>query len=293
MSPLISVDELRALDPAPVLVDVTWNLAGPPGKQAYDAGHLPGAYFVDLDTELASAPGPGRHPLPAATTVTETFRRLGITSTDTPVVVYDAATSMSAARAWWTFRYFGLTNVQVLNGGLAAWRTAGGELTTEAPTGEQSTESSITNSAGGYGTTSEVAGGLIATPGHIPVLDAEGAAAVAAKGVLLDARAPERFAGEVEPMDPVAGHIPGAVNAPTTANVDETGHFLPPADLQARFTALGVTPDTETAVYCGSGVTAAHEALALESAGLPATVYIGSWSEWITDPTRPVATGKD
>ncbi|TCC26089.1 sulfurtransferase [Kribbella sindirgiensis] len=274
LSPLISVDELRAPATAPVLVDVTWNLTGPPGKEAYDAGHLPGAYFVDLDTELASAPGPGRHPLPAAITVTETFRRLGITSADTPVVVYDAANSMSAARAWWTFRYFGLTNVQVLNGGLAAWKSTGGNLTTEVPAGE-------------------VVGGFVATPGHIPVLDADGAAAVAAKGVLLDARAPERFAGEVEPMDPVAGHIPGAVNAPTTANVDETGHFLAPADLQARFTALGVTPDTETAVYCGSGVTAAHEALALESAGLPATVYIGSWSEWITDPTRPVATGKD
>jgi thiosulfate/3-mercaptopyruvate sulfurtransferase len=123
------------------------------------------------------------------------------------------------------------------------------------------------------------------------MLDADGAAAVAAKGVLLDARAPERYAGEVEPMDPVAGHIPGAVNAPTAANVDETGHFLPPADLRSRFSALGVTTDTETAVYCGSGVTAAHEALALESAGLRATVYVGSWSEWITDPTRPIATG--
>jgi thiosulfate/3-mercaptopyruvate sulfurtransferase len=274
MSPLITVDELRALDTAPVLVDVTWNLAGPPGREAYDAGHLPGAYFVDLDTELAAPPGPGRHPLPDATTITAVFARLGITSPDTPVVVYDAATSMSAARAWWTFRYFGLTNVRVLDGGRAAWQAAGQPLTTEVPpTG--------------------VADGLAATPGHIPVLDAEGAAEVAAKGILLDARAPERFAGEVEPMDPVAGHIPGAVNAPTTANVDATGRFLPPAELQERFTALGVAPDTDVAVYCGSGVTAAHEALALESAGLNATVYIGSWSEWITDPTRPVATGKD
>jgi thiosulfate/3-mercaptopyruvate sulfurtransferase len=275
MSPLITVDDLRALSVVPVLADVTWNLAGPPGKDAYDAGHLPGAYFVDLDTELAGPPGPGRHPLPDATTVTATFARLGITAADTPVVVYDAANSTAAARAWWTFRYFGLTNVQVLNGGLAAWKTAGGETTTEAPTRDN------------------VSGGFVATPGHLPVLDAEGAAAVAAKGVLLDARAPERFAGEVEPMDPVAGHIPGAVNAPTTANVDDTGHFLPAADLRTRFTNLGATPDTEVAVYCGSGVTAAHEALALESAGIPATVYIGSWSEWITDPTRPVATGTD
>ncbi|NIK59672.1 sulfurtransferase [Kribbella shirazensis] len=275
MSPLITVDELRALDPAPVLVDVTWNLAGPPGKEAYDAGHLPGAYFVDLDTELAGPPGPGRHPLPDATTVTATFRRLGVTAADTPVVVYDAANSMSAARARWVFRYFGLTDVRVLDGGLAAWKAAGGAVTTEVPTSPTAAE------------------GFVATPGHLPVLDADGAAALAAKGILLDARTPERFAGEVEPMDPVAGHIPGAVNAPTTANVDDTGRFLPAAELQARFAGLGVTPDAEAGVYCGSGVTAAHEALALESAGLPATVYIGSWSEWITDPTRPVATGKD
>jgi thiosulfate/3-mercaptopyruvate sulfurtransferase len=274
MTPLISVDELRALDPRPVLVDVTWNLAGPPGKEAYDAGHLPGAHFVDLDTELAAPPGPGRHPLPTATTVTATFARLGITSAGTPVVVYDANNAMAAARAWWTFRYFGLTNVRVLDGGLAAWQAAGEPLTTEVPSGG-------------------VPGGFVATPGHIPVLDAEGAAAVAAKGILLDARAPERFAGEVEPMDPVAGHIPGAVNAPTGANVTESGHFRTPAELRERFTALGVTEGADVAVYCGSGVTAAHEALALESAGIPATVYIGSWSEWITDPTRPVATGKD
>ncbi|MFF0268060.1 sulfurtransferase [Kribbella sp. NPDC004536] len=370
MNPLITVAELRALEPAPVLADVTWNLAGPPGKEAYDAGHIPGAYFVDLDTELAAPPGPGRHPLPDATTVTATFYRLGITSADTPVVVYDANNAMSAARAWWTFRYFGLTNVRVLDGGLAAWQSAGGDLTAEAPTGERGTAGAAaggeltaeartgergaagaaaggeltaeartgergaagaaagaeltaeaptaraqavgvpaavsgaatepspvahtglpSNSAGGDGSTGEVVGGLIATPGHIPVLDADGAAAVAAKGILLDARAPERFAGEVEPMDPVAGHIPGAVNAPTGANVTESGHFRPPAELRERFTALGITDDTEVAVYCGSGVTAAHEALALESAGIPATVYIGSWSEWITDPTRPVATG--
>ncbi|MEU8222422.1 sulfurtransferase [Kribbella sp. NPDC048915] len=273
MSGLVTVAESRALEPAPVLADVTWNLAGPHGRTAYDAGHLPGAYFVDLDTELAAPPGPGRHPLPSATTVTATFARLGISAADTPVVVYDAANAMAAARAWWVFRYFGLTNVRVLDGGLAAWRAAGGEVTTEVP--------------------AEGAGTFTATPGHLPLLDADGAAAVAAKGILLDARAPERFAGEVEPMDPVAGHIPGAVNAPTTANVDENGRFLPAADLRARFTSLGVTPDAEVGVYCGSGVTAAHEALALESAGIPATVYIGSWSEWITDPERPVATGRD
>jgi thiosulfate/3-mercaptopyruvate sulfurtransferase len=272
MGPLISVDELRGLSEPPVLIDVTWNLAGPPGRDAYDAGHLPGAYFVDLDTELAGPPGPGRHPLPAATTVTATLRRTGV-GPDTQVVVYDAANSMAAARAWWIFRYYGLPNVRVLDGGLAAWQSAGGELTTDVP--------------------GDGAGGFTATPGHLPLLDAEGAAELTKTGVLLDARAPERFAGEVEPMDPVAGHIPGATNAPTAANVTEDGHFLTAADLRARFQALGVTPSAQVGVYCGSGVTAAHEALALETAGLPATVYIGSWSEWITDPTRPVATGKE
>jgi thiosulfate/3-mercaptopyruvate sulfurtransferase len=272
MSPLITVEELRALATPPVLIDVTWNLAGPPGKQAYDAGHLPGAHFVDLDTELAAPPGPGRHPLPTATTVTTTLRRAGV-SDGSVVVVYDAATSMAAARAWWVFRYFGVVDVRVLDGGLAAWQAAGGEVSTEVPAAAEGT--------------------FTATPGHIPMLDADGAAAVAASGVLLDARAPERFAGEVEPMDPVAGHIPGATNAPTTANVAPDGHFLPAADLRERFEKLGVNNTTEVGVYCGSGVTAAHEALALEIANLPATVYIGSWSEWITDPTRPVATGKD
>ena len=177
---------------------------------------------------------------------------------------------MAAARAWWVFRYFGLTNVRVLDGGQAAWQA------TERPAADPG----------------DVSGGFVATPGHMPMLDAEGAAAVAASGVLLDARAPERFAGEVEPMDPVAGHIPGATNTPTTANVDETGHFLPAAELRERFEKLGVDDCTEVGVYCGSGVTAAHEALALDVAGLPATVYIGSSSEWITDPARPIATGK-
>lgn len=270
MNPLISVDELRALAERPVLIDVTWNLTGPPGRTAYDAGHLPGAYFVDLDTELAGPPGPGRHPLPAATTVTAALRRAGV-DPGTPVVVYDAANSTGAARAWWIFRYYGVRDVRVLDGGLAAWQAAGGEVTTEVP--------------------ADGSGSFIATAGHVPMLDADGAAEVAAAGVLLDARAAERFAGEVEPIDPVAGHIPGAVNAPTTDNVDSTGHFLPAAELRERFAELGVDDSGQVGVYCGSGVTAAHEALALEVTGITAALYVGSWSEWITDPSRPVATG--
>ena len=275
MSPLISASDLLAAgQPRPVILDITWVLsaaAGPPGRETYAAGHIPGAYFVDLDTELASPPGAGgRHPLPDATTVESVLRRAGV-NPNTPVVVYDAATSMAAARAWWVFRYFGLEDVRVLDGGLAAWKTAGGEVTTAVP--------------------EDAAGTFTASPGHVPALDAEGAAALASSGVLLDARAPERYAGEVEPIDPVAGHIPGAVNAPTTANVDASGHFLPAEELQERFAALGADGSTEVGAYCGSGVTAAHEALALEIAGIKALVYVGSWSEWITDPTRPIATG--
>ncbi|MET7281083.1 sulfurtransferase [Kribbella sp. NPDC005582] len=268
-SPLITVAELQALKP--VLLDVTWNLAGPPGREAYDAGHIPGAYFVDLETELAGPPGPGRHPLPDATTVTALARRTGI-SAETSVVVYDAANSLAAARAWWILRYFGVSDVRVLDGGLAAWRAAGGEVTTDVPADSSSD--------------------FTATPGHLPLVDAEGAAKVAASGVLLDARAPERFAGEVEPMDKVAGHIPGAVNTPMADLLTPDGHFKPAADLTTYFTAHGVTPDATLATYCGSGVTATHTALALATVDIQAPVYIGSWSDWITDPTRPTATGR-
>lgn len=278
MNPLISADELRsalALPAAdrPVVIDVTWTLAGPRGRDAYDAGHLPGAYFVDLDTELAGPPGAGgRHPLPDASIVEAALRRAGVAAS-TPVVVYDAATSMAAARAWWIFRYFGVRDVRVLDGGLSGWRAAGGEISKVVPADGSSD--------------------FVASPGHVPLLDADGAAALATSGVLLDARAAERFAGDVEPIDPVAGHIPGAVNAPTTGNVDAEGYFLPVDDLRERFAELGVDKQSEVGAYCGSGVTAAHEALALEIAGLRAAVYVGSWSEWITEPARPVARGKD
>lgn len=279
MNPLISADTLLAITDKPVLIDVTWNLSAPagapkapPGRDAYDAGHLPGAHFVDLDTELASPPGDGgRHPLPSATTVEAALRRAGV-SADSPVVVYDAANSMAAARAWWIFRYYGMPNVRVLDGGLAAWRAAGGEVSTDVPEGAN--------------------GSFVATAGQVPLLDAAGAAKLASTGILLDARAPERFAGAVEPLDKVAGHIPGAVNAPTAANITADGRFLSAEDLRARFAALGADGSAEVGTYCGSGVTAAHEALALQIAGIEASVYVGSWSEWITDPDRPIATGR-
>jgi thiosulfate/3-mercaptopyruvate sulfurtransferase len=289
MSPLITATALRAASDV-VVLDATWNLMGPPGRTAYDAGHVPGAYFVDLDTELAGPPGEGgRHPLPDASVVEGLLRRTGIDA-DSTVVVYDAANSMAAARARFVLRYFGVENVRVLDGGFAAWQAAGGEVSTTVPA-----DAGLTAAAAGASAAEPAVGGaaFAPTPGNIPVLDAEGAAEVAASGVLLDARAPERFAGEVEPMDKVAGHIPGAVNAPTTGNVDADGHFLPADELRERFAELGADGSQPVGAYCGSGVTAAHEALALEIAGVDAPVYVGSWSEWITDPDRPIATGRD
>jgi thiosulfate/3-mercaptopyruvate sulfurtransferase len=259
---------------SPVLLDVRWRPTGPPGIDSYRAGHLPRAVFVDLDTELAAAPGPaGRHPLPPPETLQAAMRRAGV-STGTMVVVYDDADATSAARAWWLLRYFGHADCRVLDGGFRAWVAAGGQVATGDGT-----------PPGG--------GDFTARPGHMPVLDAGAAASLARHGALLDARARERYRGEKEPVDPVAGHIPGALSAPTAANVGPDGRFLPAAGLRTRFAALGAWPAGSVGVYCGSGVTAAHEVLALELAGIPAALYVGSWSNWIADPARPVATGTD
>ena len=266
--------------PAPVLLDVRWRLGGPPGLDRYREGHLPGAQFADLDRDLAGPPGTGgRHPVPDAGTFQAAMRRAGI-SDDRPVVAYDENDSTAAARAWWLLRYFGHQQVQVLDGGYQAW------LAADLPIG--------TGPAAAPG-----AGTFTARPGHLPLLDAEGAARMAREGVLLDARAAERYRGETEPVDPVAGHIPAAVSAPTTGNLDPAGRFLDAEALRDRFTRLGAgaaapgIPDgaVTTGVYCGSGVTAAHEVLAMAIAGIPAALYVGSWSDWITDPARPVATG--
>ena len=261
----------------PVLLDVRWRLGGPPGIESYRAGHLPGAVFADLDTDLAAEPGPaGRHPLPEPAAFQAAMRRAGV-SDGRAVVVYDEADATSAARAWWLLRYFGHADSRVLDGGFRAWRAAGGQTAT------------------GDGA-APAAGDFTARPGHMPVLDADGAAGLARRGVLLDARARERYRGETEPIDPVAGHIPGAISAPTTGNIAPDGRFLPAAGLRARFAALGADADGDArpvAAYCGSGVTAAHEVLALEIAGIAASLYPGSWSNWVADPARPVATGPD
>ncbi|MBZ6092738.1 MULTISPECIES: sulfurtransferase [Streptomyces] len=270
-------DELAGPTP-PVLLDVRWQLsaakaAGAPpfdGRAEHAAGHLPGAVYVDLDRELAAAPGAGgRHPLPDVAEFGAAMRRAGVSS-GRPVVVYDGGQGWAAARAWWLLRWTGHPNVRVLDGGLPSWE---GPLSTDAPTPAE--------------------GDFEPVPGESGLLDADGAAALARSGVLFDARAGERYRGDVEPIDPVGGHIPGAVSAPTTENVAADGRFLAADELRARFETLGATGDGEVGVYCGSGVSGAHEVLALAVAGIPAALYAGSWSQWSSDPSRPVAVGPE
>jgi thiosulfate/3-mercaptopyruvate sulfurtransferase len=269
-SPLITPRVLADLEEPVVVLDVRWQLGGPPGHDDFLRGHVPGAAYVDLDTDLADPPGAGgRHPLPDVGRFEAAMRRCGVRE-DLPVVVYDAVAGTSAARCWWLLRYHGHRRVAVLDGGWQAWLADVG--TVEEGKGEV------------------VPGDFTARPGGMPVLDAHGAARVAHAGVLVDARAPERFHGEVEPVDPVAGHIPGAVNVPTVANLEEPGgRFKDARDLTAVYELAGVRPGREIGVYCGSGVTAAHDVLALEALGLEAALYAGSWSEWIRDDARPVA----
>lgn len=273
-SPLINAIELAAaLDrPAPpAILDVRWQLGGPPGIDAYRAGHIPGAAFCDLETDLSARPGlGGRHPLPATEAFEVAMRRLGV-SPSRPVVVHDDGAAVPAARAWWCLRYFGHDDVRVLDGGFRAWVGAGLPISTE--------EQGITP------------GDFVATPGGMPLLNASSAADLARDGVLLDVRAAQRYRGEAEPIDLVAGHIPGAVSDPATGTIGVAGVFRTPRELADRFAAIGAQPGTAVGAYCGSGVTAAHTVLALEVAGVKAALYAGSWSEWITDPSRPVATG--
>jgi thiosulfate/3-mercaptopyruvate sulfurtransferase len=273
VSPTALAGELAA-EPGPVLLDARWRLGGPPGIDSYREGHLPGAVFVDLDRDLSGPPGPaGRHPLPDPAGFQAAMRAAGV-SQDRPVVVYDDRDATAAARGWWLLRYHGHENVRVLDGGYQAWLAAGLPVSTADPAGKP--------------------GDFTARPGHLLALDAADAGSMARTGLLLDARTPERYRGERELVDPVAGHIPGAVSAPTAENMNPDGTFRSAAELAARFAALGAgsagSPGAVGA-YCGSGVTAAHEVLALALVGIPAALYVGSWSNWISDPARPVATG--
>lgn len=286
-TPLVSAAELAAAlspdhlpDERPVLVDVRWALGSTSeeNRTAYLEAHLPGAAFLDLDTALSDPVAPdrrgGRHPMPSLERVQTALRQAGVRR-DRPVVFYDARISAGAARAWWVATYYGVSDVRVLDGGLHAWQEAelpveGGEV--DVPAGD------VDLAAGGR-----------------PVLDADGLAAWLERGgQVLDARPANRFRGEDETIDPVAGHVPGARSFPSLSLLGEDGTFLPADAIEALLTEAGADAGTPTALYCGSGVTAAHAALALEAAGLlsqtPA-VYVGSWSDWVSDPSRPVATG--
>ena len=268
--PLVSVQELADLLGQVTVLDVRYRMGGPPGRDEYEAGHVPGAVHVDLDSALAAPPGDGgRHPLPDVGEFEAAMRAVGV-SNERGVVVYDDWQGRAAARAWWLLRHHGHPDVRVLDGGWAAWRAAG--LAAE-------TGSARVLRAGTFTASAEPVMPVVEAP---DVLDVD---------VLLDARAPERYRGEVEPVDPVAGHVPGALNLPTELNLDAAGRFRSAAELRETYAAVGAVPGADVAVYCGSGVTAAHDVLALERAGVRAALYPGSWSGWISDPTRPVERG--
>jgi thiosulfate/3-mercaptopyruvate sulfurtransferase len=337
-SPLVSTDELSRLlksDDRPVVLDVRWRLGGPPGIDSYLDGHLPTAMFIDLDTELSGPAGAGgRHPLPDPATFESAMRTAGLHAGQL-AVAYDDGDSTIAARLWWMLRYHGHQHVAVLDGGYKAWVVAG-LPTSKVIRRPEPGDFTVTGTGG------------------MPVLDAAGAGALARAGYLLDSRPGERYRGEIEPVDRVGGHIPGAISAPTRENVGPDGRLLDAEALARRFASLGLptsSPARPTApggepvrasglggepvratdlggepvratdlggepvratdlggepvratdlggepvigAYCGSGVTAAHQVLALQLAGLPAALYVGSWSGWSADPSRPVATGPD
>jgi thiosulfate/3-mercaptopyruvate sulfurtransferase len=276
---LISPQELAELlrsDQPPVVADVRWNLGGPPGKSDFEASHIPGAAWVDLETQLASPPGVGgRHPLPSVVVFEKAMRDIGVCQ-DSLVVAYDAANSQAAARLWWLLTDAGHRTAKVLDGGFAAWRAA--RLPTVSGHSAPATH-----------------GDFIALPGQRPQLAATEISARLGRPdapTLIDVRTPERYAGENEPIDLVAGHIPGAINLPWVGNVYGDGRFRPPPEIAKWYAEAGGSEDS--VVYCGSGITATQSLLALESAGLRgAALYPGSWSEWIRDPSRPIATGTD
>lgn len=284
LPPLIDAAGLLALLASPqgedvLVLDARFNLMQPEaGEAAWRAGHVPGAWHAHLDRDLS---GPktganGRHPLPTLTALADTLGRWGLTPA-TRVVVHDDAGGMFAARAWWLLRWVGHEQVQVLDGGWAAWQAAGGAVSTEPPAERPLTRVALTPQPGWLLTANEV---LASLQGQAPALQ------------VLDARAPDRFRGENETLDPVGGHIPGAANRFFQLNLQD-GRFKPAEQLLAEFKATVPGQDfTQLAHQCGSGVTACHNLLALAHAGQPmGRLYAGSWSEWCADPGRPRAVG--
>ena len=255
------------------LLDVRWTLSEPDGRSHYLQGHLPGAVYVSLDDDLTDhgVSGRGRHPLPSGSALQAAARRWGVRD-GVPVVVYDDWNRAGSARAWWVLTAAGLADVRILDGGLSGWKAAGGALkggpVEPAP-----------------GDVTLVHEDLYA--GALPTLTADDVD----RRPLLDARAPERFRGEVEPVDPVAGHIPGARNLPSTALLGGDDAFIADSAVAGLLSERGIGADDPIGVYCGSGITAAVAVAALTAAGRDAALFPGSWSQWSSDPNRPVARG--
>lgn len=280
VEPLVTVVWLNdhLADPNVLPVDVRWYLTERGrGKIEYAAGHIPGAHYLDVDDDLAAprGQGPGRHPLPTREHFAAVASRIGITP-GTHVVAYDASGGAYAARLWWLLRYFGHERVSLLDGGWPAWQAAGYPAETVTP--------------------AHAASSFVAVPQPAQVADATAVERLRHHPgtLLLDARTPERYEGQIEPIDAQAGHIPGARSAPYAGNLRADGTFHSASVLRARFAALGADAANPIVCYCGSGVTAAHDIFALYMAGrTDALLYEGSWSDWSSDATRPVATGPD
>lgn len=273
IGPVISPADLAALDDNVALADVRWYLGEPGrGRIEYQAGHIPHAVHVDLDNDLSADAGPGRHPMPSRDATAERLGSLGFGDGDL-IVVYDDRGGGIAARMWWMLRDIGHDKVRVLDGGITAWQAEGRPMETAV--------------------TRRPAATLSVRPGPTRSIDRAGLKTRLGTAVVLDARAFERYCGDEEPIDPIAGHIPTALSAPLTGNLGDDERFIDPSMLKERFDALGVQPGTDTIVYCGSGVTACHNALAMVKAGLPEPIlYPGSWSDW-SSSGEPVATGPE
>lgn len=280
---LIDAATLQTLIGRVAILDCRFELGAPrAGHEAYLRGHVPTARYIDLERDLSSpvTASSGRHPLPRPERLAARLGELGV-GADTQVIVYDEQSGAFAARAWWLLRWLGHERVALLDGGFRAWLAGGGA---SAAGEEPAPDVSLPSPA------------LVPRAHSRPVVSTGEIIEALAHGrrLLVDARAAERFSGEVEPIDPVAGHVPGAVNHPFGSNLDADGRFLPAAELERRWraTLAGFAPAAAIAM-CGSGVTACHNLLALEIAGLSgAALYPGSWSEWIRDPARPVARGR-
>ncbi len=279
-SPLVDPAWLAAHldDPNVRVADVRWYLSGKRGADEYARGHVPGAFFVDLDRDFAAprGRGPGRHPLPSASDFAAVLARLGV-ERDTLVVAYDDAGGAIAARLWWLLRHFGHGGGRVLDGGIGAWTAAGHPLSTDVPAPRQAPLLDLSH----------------AHRDCVDKAEVDRLRARAGQGVvLLDARATDRYEGRSEPVDARPGHVPGALSAPFAGNLSPSGTLLPRGDLAARYASLGAIEAETVVCYCGSGVTACHDLLALSIAGRDdALLYEGSWSDWASDPSLPAEIG--